>query len=109
MLPNRVSNPGPLTYESGALPIALRGLAALTVNQFVTCQNSKYKRKLKLAVSLTLPRGKQAAKCYDCALSQNKVNQKTSPKDYPANNTDVSESKIMNNLSETMQFISLVE
>ena len=25
MLPGRVSNPGPLTYESGALPIALRG------------------------------------------------------------------------------------
>ena len=30
MLPDRVSNPGPLTYESGALPIALRGPA--TVN-----------------------------------------------------------------------------
>ena len=30
MLPDRVSNPGPLTYESGALPIALRG-PALTV------------------------------------------------------------------------------
>ena len=28
MLPDRVSNPGPLTYESGDLPIALRGLAA---------------------------------------------------------------------------------
>ena len=27
MLPNRVSKPGPLTYESGALPIALRGPA----------------------------------------------------------------------------------
>ena len=27
MLPGRVSNPGPLTYESGALPIALRGPA----------------------------------------------------------------------------------
>ena len=27
MLPDRVSNPGPLTYESGALPIALRGTA----------------------------------------------------------------------------------
>ena len=27
MLPHRVSNPGPLTYESGALPIALRGPA----------------------------------------------------------------------------------
>ena len=25
MLPDRVSNPGALTYESGALPIALRG------------------------------------------------------------------------------------
>ena len=29
MLPDRVSNPGPLTYESGALPIALRGPAWL--------------------------------------------------------------------------------
>ena len=27
MLPDRVSNPGPLTYELGALPIALRGPA----------------------------------------------------------------------------------
>ena len=27
MLQDRVSNPGPLTYESGALPIALRGPA----------------------------------------------------------------------------------
>ena len=27
MLPDRVSNPGPLTYEPGALPIALRGPA----------------------------------------------------------------------------------
>ena len=30
MLPDRVSNPGPLTYESGALPIALRGPATST-------------------------------------------------------------------------------
>ena len=28
MLPDRVSNPGSLTYESGALPIALRGPAS---------------------------------------------------------------------------------
>ena len=27
MLPDRVSNPGPLTYESGAPSIALRGLS----------------------------------------------------------------------------------
>ena len=32
MLPDRVSNPGPLTYESGALPIALRGPAILILN-----------------------------------------------------------------------------
>ena len=31
MLPDRVSNPGPLTYESGALPIALRGPAICKV------------------------------------------------------------------------------
>ena len=31
MLPYRVSNPGPLTYESGALPIALRGPAIFGV------------------------------------------------------------------------------
>ena len=31
MLPDRVSNPGPLTYESGALPIALRGPAIMAV------------------------------------------------------------------------------
>ena len=29
MLPDRVSNPGPLTYESNALPIALRGPAVI--------------------------------------------------------------------------------
>ena len=31
MLPDQVSNPGPLTYESGVLPIALRGPALLCV------------------------------------------------------------------------------
>ena len=31
MLPDRVSNPGPLTYESGALPIALRGPAYISI------------------------------------------------------------------------------
>ena len=32
MLPDRVSNPGPLTYESGILPIALRGPAKFYTN-----------------------------------------------------------------------------
>ena len=33
MLPDQVSNPGPQTYESGVLPIALRGPAQLIVKQ----------------------------------------------------------------------------
>ena len=32
MLPDRVSNPGPLTYKSDALPIALRGPASQHAN-----------------------------------------------------------------------------
>ena len=35
MLPDRVSNPGPLTYESGALPIALRSPAGKEVKLHV--------------------------------------------------------------------------
>ena len=34
MLPDRVSNPGPLTYESGVLPIALRGPAIIFLRIF---------------------------------------------------------------------------
>ena len=37
MLPDRVSNPGPLTYESGALLIALRGPAFRLCSQEMTC------------------------------------------------------------------------
>ena len=33
MLPDRVSNPGPLTYESDALPVALRGPASGKVHE----------------------------------------------------------------------------
>ena len=36
MLPDRVSNPGPLTYESDALPIALRGPAKVSNNCFMS-------------------------------------------------------------------------
>ena len=36
MLPNQVSNPGPLTYESGALPIALRGRALRYQTNIIT-------------------------------------------------------------------------
>ena len=39
MLPDRVSNPGPQTYESDALPIAQRGPAKECI------VNVKYKKK----------------------------------------------------------------
>ena len=34
MLPDRVSNPGPLTCESGVLPIALRGPALMKLSEY---------------------------------------------------------------------------
>ena len=40
MWPDRVSNLGPLIYESGALPIALRGLAETRSNHHIkVCAN----------------------------------------------------------------------
>ena len=35
MLPDRVSNPGPRTYESGALPIAISGPGQKEATQFL--------------------------------------------------------------------------
>ena len=35
MLPDRVSNPGPLTCESGVLPIALRGPACFCPTEVI--------------------------------------------------------------------------
>ena len=55
MLPDRVSNPGPLTYESGALPIALRGPAQRTeVVHIYTCQGSHNLNTLMYFNSMTL-------------------------------------------------------
>ena len=44
MLPDRVSNPGPLTYESGALPIALRGP--------VLCENALLTKMLSMTLRI---------------------------------------------------------
>ena len=46
MLPDRVSNPGPLTYESGALPIALRCPADESFNLMILVQLAKIKRNM---------------------------------------------------------------
>ena len=42
MWPDLVSNPGPLTYESGALPIALRGPSTVEVPSIDLLQGSVY-------------------------------------------------------------------
>ena len=47
MLPDRVSNPGPLTYESGALPIALRG-PATRLSSHASCNVETNERGLRL-------------------------------------------------------------
>ena len=50
MLPDRVSNPGPLTYESGALPIALRGPAPNEEHHHLEKESSQYQNHSLLHV-----------------------------------------------------------
>ena len=52
MLPDQVSNPGPLTYESGALPIALRGPAIQADLYNIEETNEGPCRSKRLAFSL---------------------------------------------------------
>ena len=64
MWPDRVSNPGPLTYESGALPIALRGPAHdVRLHRFSTehmymyillCQSKRFRFKNALIWQIVL-------------------------------------------------------
>ena len=58
MWPDRVSNPGSLTYESGALPTALRGAAPvliLSTHERVSVKSfSKSKQKIKLCANVKL-------------------------------------------------------
>ena len=51
MLPDRVSNPGPLTYESGALPMALRGPALRNnANRIINKREIKWMRQMSEAI-----------------------------------------------------------
>ena len=51
MLPDRVSNPGPLTYESGALPIALRGPAGCIERVVYHCHENQKFYLVKIAIN----------------------------------------------------------
>ena len=56
MLPDRVSYPGPLTYESGALPIALRGPACSHGTLFVSVHAEWRKLLHRLSKCFTITR-----------------------------------------------------
>ena len=80
MLPDRVSNPGPLTYESGALPIALRGPAStialpmLRSDELKRSSSSIYRIRIQMGKTLgsgplqTSPRANSAHRqnCHCC-------------------------------------------
>ena len=57
MWPDRVSNPGPLTYESGALPIVLRGPAFASSQPFtrpIYCPQPSYHNVIVCMRTLTI-------------------------------------------------------
>ena len=60
MLPDRVSNPGPLTYESGALPIALRGPAMFSLESPHRGDSNEYTQytifNMKIKIILNYPK-----------------------------------------------------
>ena len=67
MLPDRVSNPGPLTYESGALPIALRGPATILFNfESTSCKNHSDTNLVKIQNPVI-----EILSCMFCAIFSN--------------------------------------
>ena len=69
MLPDRVSNPGPLTYESGALPTALHGPSFFFVHQIVCQYKESKKVKVASAIFMTFTRSMQNALQHECSSS----------------------------------------
>ena len=65
MLPDRVSNPGPLTYESGALPIALRGPAKIFTEMLLEYSVTNHIKFMKIAY---------LAACHDNQMGKNLEN-----------------------------------
>ena len=65
MLPDRVSNPGPLTYESGALPIALRGPAHI---ERIIENKIKYGLLVTNCVSINRDMSGRKSKCSEACM-----------------------------------------
>ena len=64
MLPDRVSNPGPLTYESGALPIALRGPAKVVYTKKIPDKFCRYNYVLEHRIPRSIAHA--FCLCYSC-------------------------------------------
>ena len=80
MLPDRVSNPGPLTYESGALPIALCSPAPVVRNVNFFLNSQKKKNKIQLSpIALRMAKTLQSFGHSEC----NRVIIRFSEKKYP--------------------------
>ena len=74
MLPDRVSNAGPLTYESGALPIALRGPALVDYGP-----DSETKiRQIALAISFSYGAYRFSERVSDMGFSKHQHKKATS-------------------------------
>ena len=67
MWPDRVSNPGPMTYESGALPTALRGLSPICKRKPSHCFYH-HGPVVQSVVSLTSSLRGQLVKCFTTLL-----------------------------------------
>ena len=64
MWPDRVSNPGPLTYESGALPTALRGPAPSVLSEYaLACVSVSVTVRVSVSVSLLVGVFDQVNQC----------------------------------------------
>ena len=61
MLPDRVSNPEPLSYESGALPIALRSPANLLSNPATKTKFKRARSKIRQPLKKWLSFSQQIA------------------------------------------------
>ena len=72
MLPDRVSNPGPLTYESGALPIALRGLA-LSANKLSSIATSPLEWFYSNSVSKVMLNAAAKSSCFNVPIIKNSI------------------------------------
>ena len=71
MWPDRVSNPGPLTYESGALPTALRGPALIKEGLYIAQLWSEFTMIVLTILIVSCNNSDSYDNYWSCFLKQN--------------------------------------